>query len=119
VEQSLVHEGVTLEALGDAAKAVEPGKEPFNHPTVAGKFPMGVGTVFEFSVIGCPPQRNTVADAAPNQREPKGFAVITSVGSQAAGAGAWSASSSGNLHLGQSLRCSRNIGHVALGQMTG
>jgi hypothetical protein len=51
MEEGLVHEGVTLEALGDATKAVEPGKEPFHHPTVAGEFLVGVGSVFEFSPV--------------------------------------------------------------------
>ncbi len=46
MEEGLVHEGVTLEALGDAAKAVQPGKKTFDHPAVAGKFPVGAGTVF-------------------------------------------------------------------------
>ena len=71
VKQGLVHEGVTLEALGDAAKAVEPGKEPFHHPTIAGRFPVGVGAVFEFSVIRRSPQGNALADAAAHQRESK------------------------------------------------
>jgi hypothetical protein len=99
MEQGLVHEGVTLEALGDAAKSIEPGKEPFHHPAVAGKFPVSVGSVFEVSVLRRSSQGNTVADATPHQREPKGLAVITPVSSQAAGAGSRAASSSGNLHL--------------------
>ena len=119
MEQGLVHEGVTLETLGDSAKAIEPGEEPFHDPTVAGKLSVGVGAVFEFSVIGRSPQGNAVADATPNQRESKGLAVITPISGQAAGSGARSASSSGNLHLSQSPRCRRNVGHVAFGQMTG
>jgi hypothetical protein len=51
VQESLVHEGVALKALGNAAKPVKPGKEALDHPTVAGKFPVGVRPVFEFSVM--------------------------------------------------------------------
>ena len=119
MEQSLIHKGVALEALGDAAKAIEPGKEPFDHPAIAGKFPMGVGTVFEFSLIGCSPQGNAVANATPYQRKSKGLAVITPVRRQTVRAGAWPASSSGNLHLSQSQRRGGDVGDVALGQMTG
>ena len=119
MEQSLIHEGITFEALGDAAKTIEPGKEPFHHPTVAGELSMGVGTIFEFSSVRSAPQRNAVADAPPNQRESKGFAVVTPVSGQATGAGAWAASSSGNLHLRQGPRRSGDVGDVALGQMTG
>ena len=119
MEESLIHEGVTLEALSDAAKTIEPGKEPFHHPTIAGKFPVGVGAVFEFSVIRRSSQGNAVADAAPKQRKPKGLAVITPISGQTAGAGTRSAASSGNLHLGQSLRSGRNVGDVTFGQMTG
>jgi hypothetical protein len=119
VEQGLVHEGVTLKALGDAAKAIEPGKEAFHHPAVAGKFPVGVGTVFEFSVIGRSPQGNAVANAAPRQRKAKGLAVITPIRRQTTRAGAGPASSSGNLHLSQGQRRSRDISDVALRQMTG
>ena len=118
MKESLIHEGVALEALGDAAKTVEPGKEPFHHPTIAGKFSMGARAVFEFSVIRRSPQGNAVADAAPHQGESKGFAVITPVSGQAAGAGARSTSSSGNLQLSQRQRRSRNIGDVTFGQMT-
>jgi hypothetical protein len=60
-----------------------------------------------------------VADATAHQRESKSLAVITPVCGQAAGAGARSASASGNFHLGQSPWCRRNVGHVAFGQMTG
>jgi hypothetical protein len=51
MEQSLVHEGITLETLGEAAKTIEPSEKAFDHPAVARKFPVGVGAVFEFSVI--------------------------------------------------------------------
>ena len=119
MEQSLIHKGVALEALGDAAKAIEPRKEPFHHPAVAGKFTVSVGAVFELSVMGRSPQRNAVADAAPYQRKSKGLAVIPPISGQTVRAGAWPASSSGNLHLSQSQRRGRDIGEVALGQMTG
>ena len=119
MEHGLIHEGVTLESLSDAAKTIEPGKEPFHYPTVAGKLSMGVGTVFEFSSVRSAPQRNAVANAPPNQRELKGLAVITPVGCQAAGAGARSSSSPGNLHLRQGQRRGGDVGDVALRQMTG
>jgi hypothetical protein len=119
VEQGLVHEGVTLEALGDATKTVEPGKEPLHHPAVAGKFPVRVRAVFEFSVKWRPPPGNAVADASPHQSESKGFTVITPIRRQTTRAGAGPASPSGNLHLSQSQRRSRDISDVALGQMTG
>jgi hypothetical protein len=51
MEEGLVHEGVALETLGDPAKTIEPSKAAFDHPTVAGKFPVGTRTVFEFPVI--------------------------------------------------------------------
>jgi hypothetical protein len=35
MEESLMYEGMALEALGDAAKAIEPGKATFDHPAVA------------------------------------------------------------------------------------
>jgi hypothetical protein len=119
MEEGLVHEGVTLETLGDAAKAVEPGKEPLHHPAIAGEFPVGVGTVLEFSVIGRSPQGNAVADTAPNQREPKGLAVVAAICGQATGTIARSASPSGHFDLGQGQRRSRNVGHVACCEMTG
>ena len=119
MEQGLVHEGVTLEALGDTAKTVEPGKEAFDHPAVAGKFPVGMGTIFEFSVIRRSPQGNAVADATPNQREPKGLAIVAPICGQAAGTAARSSSSSGDFDLSQSQRRSRDVGHIACGQMTG
>ena len=119
MEESLIHEGMTLETLGDAAKTVEPGKEPLHHPAITGKFPVGMGTVFEFPVIRRSPQGNAVTDAAAPQRESKGLPVVATVSGQTAGTGARSTSSSGNLDLSQGRRCSRNIGHVAFGQMTG
>ncbi len=117
MKQGLVPEGVTLEALGDSAKAIEPGKEPLDHPTVAGEFPVSAGTVFEFSVIGRSPQGNAVADAAPNQREPKGLAVVTPVCRQATGASAGSTSSARDSYLRQGQRGGGDIGHVTGGQM--
>lgn len=117
MEQSLIHEGVTLEALGDAAKAVKPGEEPLHDPTVTGKVLVGVGTVLEFSSIGGAAQRDAVADAALNQTETKGLAIVAPVRRQAIGAGAWAASSSGNPHLGQGQRRGGDIGHVDCGQM--
>ncbi len=119
MEQGLVHEGVTFEALGDAAKAIEPGKEAFDHPAVTGKFPVGAGTVFEFSVIGRTPQGNAVANTAPNQSQSKGLAVVAPIRGQAAGTAARSSSSSRHFYLSQSQRRSRNVGHVACGQVTG
>ena len=119
MEQGLVHGGITLEALSEAAEAIEPGKEPLHHPAIARKLPMSVGTVFELSVIRRAPQGNAVADTTPHQRESKGLAVITPVSGQADGASARSSSSSGNLHLSQSQRCRRNVGHIAFSQMTG
>jgi hypothetical protein len=101
MEESLVHEGVTLKALGDATKAVEPGKKALDHPTIAGKFPVGARTVFEFSVIGRSPQGNAVADTAPNQSQTKGLAVVAAICGQAAGTAARSSSSSGHFDLGQ------------------
>jgi len=101
MEQRLVHEGITLEALGNTAKAIEPGKEAFHDPTVTGKLLVRMRTIFEFSSIRSAPQRNAVADATPNQRETKGLAVITPVGGQAARAGARSASAARNSHLRQ------------------
>lgn len=119
MEQGLVHKGITFEALRDAAEAVEPGKEPFHHPAIAGKIPVSVGTVFEFSVIRRAPQGNAVTDTTPHQRKSKGLAVITPVRGQAHGASARSTSSSGNLHLSQGQRCRRNVGHITFRQMTG
>jgi len=119
MEQGLVHEGVTLEALGDTAKTIEPGKEPLHHPAIAGEFPVGVGTVFEFSVIRRPPQGNAVTDTAPNQRQPKGLAVVATICGQATGTIARTASPSGHFDLGQGQRRSRNVGHVAGREMTG
>src|ERR1700729_1864340 len=75
--------------------------------------------LYEFPVIRRSPQGNAVTDAAAPQRESKGLAVVATVSGQTAGTGARSTSSSGNLDLSQGRRCSRNIGHVAFGQMTG
>jgi hypothetical protein len=119
VEESLIHEGITLEALGDTAKAIEPGKEPFHHPAITGKFLVGVGTVLEFSSIRGAAQRNAVADSALDQTEAKRLAIVAPVRRQATGTGAWPASSSGNPHLGQSQRCRGDVGHVACGQIQG
>jgi hypothetical protein len=119
MEQGLVHKGITLEALGDTAKTVEPGKEAFDYPAVGGKFPVDMGTIFEFSVIRRSSQGNAVADTTPNQREPKGLAVVAPIGGQAAGTAARSSSSSGDFDLSQSQRRSRDVGHIACGQMTG
>ena len=88
MEKGLVHEGVTLEALGDAAKAVKPGKEPFHHPAIAGKLPVSVRTVLEFSSIRSTSQGNTVANATPNQPEAKGLAIVAPIRRQARGTGA-------------------------------
>ena len=99
MEKGLVHEGVTFKTLGDAAKAVKPGKEPFHHPAIAGKFPVGVRAIFEFSILRRSPQGNAVADTAPNQSETKGLAVIAPICGQAAGTAARSSSSSGDFDL--------------------
>jgi hypothetical protein len=99
MEQGLVHEGVTLKTLGDTAKAVKPGKEPFNHPAIAGKLPVGMRAIFESSILRRSPQGNAVADTAPNQSETKGFAVVTPICGQAAGTAARSSSSSGDFDL--------------------
>ena len=117
MEEGLIHEGVTLEAQGDTAEAIEPGKEPFHHPAVAGEFLMGVRTVFEFSCVRGSPQGNAVTDSALDQTEAKRLAIIASVRGQAAGARARTASSSGNPDLRQGQRRSGDIGHVACGQM--
>ncbi len=119
MEEGLVHEGVTLKTLGEAAKAVEPGKEPLDHPTIAREFAMGAGPVLEFAAVGSASQGNAVADAAPGQREPESFAVIATVGSHSIRPTARTTSSSRHLDLGQGQRRSRNVGYVAGGQMTG
>jgi len=117
MEKGLVHEGVTLEALGDAAKAVKPRKEPFHHPAIAGKLPVSVRTVLEFSSIRSTSQRNTVANATPNQPEAKGLAIVAPIRRQARGTGARASSSSRHLHLGQDPRRRRDVGHVTFGQV--
>ena len=100
MEKGLVHEGVTLEALGDAAKAVKPGKEPFHHSAIAGKLPVSVRTVLEFSSIRSTPQGNAVADATPNQRQAKSLAIVAPIRRQTRGTGARASSSSRHFHLG-------------------
>jgi len=67
MEEGLVHEGVAFEALGNATKAIEPGKEPFHHPAVTGKLSVSVRTILEFSSIRSTPQGDAVANATPNQ----------------------------------------------------
>lgn len=119
MEQSFVHEGVTLEALGDSAKAIKPCKEPFHHPTVAGKFLVGVWTVFEVSSVRGATQRNAVADTALNQTEAKRLTIVASVRRQATGARAGTASSARNPYLSQGQRRGGDIGHVACAQMHG
>jgi hypothetical protein len=119
VKQGLIHEGVTLEALGETTKAIEPGEEPFHDPTVGGKFLVGVGTVFEFSSIRGSPQRNAVADSALDQTEAKRLGVIAPVRGQATGTGTRAASSARNPHLRQGQRRGSDIGHVACGQIRG
>ena len=119
MEKSLVHECVTLETLGEAAKAVEPGKEPFHDPTVAGKFPVGARSVFEFSLIGSATRGDTVADTTLGQREAKSLAVVAAIRSQATGSGARASPFSRNPEMGQNLWRQRDVVEVSCRQAGG
>jgi len=100
MKKGFVHEGMALEAQGEAAKAVEPGKEALDDPAIGGKRPVSAWAIFEFTPEGCASQRDAVTDAASGQGQSKSLAIIAPVGGQPTGAAARAASSPRHFHLG-------------------
>lgn len=117
MEESLVHEAVTLEAQAEAAKAVEPGEKAFDDPTVAGELPVGAGMMLGDAAMRAFAQGDAMTDAPARQGEAKGVAVITPVGGQTLRASPRPPSSDWDLQLGQDQRRRRDVGHVAAGKM--